>query len=72
MWRFIIVVFWTGVQAVKSRRRHPVEQRIDHFIGIIQLYPFEAEILAQDFLKRSVLYSSRREQVQIQSTTFTN
>ena len=67
MWRFIIVVFWTRVQTVKSRRRHPVEQRIDHCIGVIQLYPFEAEILTQDFLQRSVLYSSWREQVQIQS-----
>src|SRR4030095_141573 len=70
--RLIIIAFRARVQTVKARRRHPVEQRIDHSVSVIRLYPFKTEILPQNLHKRSVLCSSRREQVQIQSTTLTN
>src|SRR5438876_10025097 len=69
MRRPIIIGFWASAQAVESRWRRPVEQRIYHHINVIRLHSFKIEILAQNFHKRSVLYSSGREQVQIQSST---
>src|SRR5436190_23086405 len=68
----IIIAFRARIESVKPGWRHPVNQRVYHCINVIQLYPFKTEILAQNLHKRSVLCSSRREQVQVQSTTLAN
>src|SRR6266513_1767552 len=72
MLRPIIIGFWASAPAVESRWRPPDEQRIYHYINVIRLHSFKVEILAHNFHKRSVLYTTGREQVQIQSTTLAN
>src|SRR5438874_11320755 len=64
--RMVIVALRRRVQVMKSLGgRHPIEQRIYHRNEIVELYPFEIEISAQNFHQRLVLYSPRRQQVQI-------